>query len=202
MTTPHHPSDAKAALREAFLTRRRNRPAAERAAAAARVTTALLRGLAGARTFAAFVPDEIEPGPGRLPAAYTQLGARVLLPVVPAEGRELAWAVDTGRLGPGRFGGVLEPLGPRLGTTAIGAADVVVVPALAVARDGVRLGRGGGYYDRALRHVRPGAGLVAVVFDDELVDELPDEPHDLRVTAVVTPSGGWQDLESSGRAAH
>jgi 5-formyltetrahydrofolate cyclo-ligase len=205
VTSPHNPrdaaADAKAALREAFLTRRRSRPATERAAAAASVTTALLRGLAGVRAFAAFVPDELEPGHGRLPAAYTQLGTRVLLPVVPSEGRELAWAVDTGRLGPGRFG-LLEPLGPRLGATAIGTADVVVVPALAVARDGVRLGRGGGYYDRALQHVRPGATLVAVVFDDELVDELPDEPHDLRVTAVVTPSGGWRALDSSGRAAH
>ena len=74
------------------------------------------------------------------------------------------------------------------------AADVVVVPALAVDRGGVRLGRGGGYYDRALRHVRPDARLVALVFDDELVDALPVEPHDRRVTAVVTPSGGWLDL--------
>ena len=139
------------------------------------------------------MPDETEPGHGRLPAAFTQLGARVLLPVVPDEGRELAWAVDTGHLAPGRFG-LLEPVGPRLGPTAIGPADVVVVPALAVARDGVRLGRGGGYYDRALRYTRPDAVLVALVFDDELVDELPAEPHDRRVTAVVTPSGGWQAL--------
>ena len=67
-----------------------------------------------------------------------------------------------------------------------------VVPALAVSRDGVRLGRGGGYYDRALAHARPGAVLVAVVFDDELLDEVPAEAHDHRVTAVVTPSGGWE----------
>jgi 5-formyltetrahydrofolate cyclo-ligase len=183
----------KAPLRESFLARRRARPKAARASAAAAVTTALLRGLAGARTLAAFVPEETEPGYGRLPAAYTQLGARVLLPVVPQEGRQLTWAVDTGRLGPGRFG-LLEPLGPRLGPTAIGAADVVVVPALAVARDGIRLGRGGGYYDRALAHARPDAVLVALVFDDELVDELPAEAHDRRVTAVVTPSGGWKEL--------
>jgi 5-formyltetrahydrofolate cyclo-ligase len=109
--------------------------------------------------------------------------------------------VDTGRLAPGRFG-LLEPVGPRLGPTAIGAADVVVVPALAVARDGVRLGRGGGYYDRALRHVRPGAALVAAVFDDELLDALPAEPHDRLVTAVVTPSGGWQDLRPASGTGH
>ncbi|CAA9276434.1 MAG: 5-formyltetrahydrofolate cyclo-ligase [uncultured Blastococcus sp.] len=139
------------------------------------------------------MPEPDEPGHGRLPAAFTQLGSRVLLPVVPAEGTALAWAVDTGRLAPGRYG-LLEPLGPRLGPTAIGTADVVVVPALAVARDGTRLGRGGGYYDRALRYVRPDTALVAVVFDDELVDTLPTEPHDRTVSAVVTPSGGWQAL--------
>jgi 5-formyltetrahydrofolate cyclo-ligase len=187
------PGAAKSAARERHLTRRRERSVAERTAAAAAVTTALLRGLAGARTFAAYVPEEDEPGHGRLPAAFTQLGSRVLLPVVPTESRQLAWAVDTGRLAPGRFG-PLEPMGPRLGPTAIGAADVVVVPALAVARDGIRLGRGGGYYDRALQHVREDAVLVALLFDDELVDELPAEPHDRRVTAVVTPSGGWQAL--------
>ena len=196
MTPEPEVGAAKAALRERSLARRRQRPPAERAAAAAAVAAALLHGLARARTFAAYVPEETEPGYGRLPAAYTQLGARVLLPVVPGGGRELVWAVDTGRLAPGRFG-LLEPVGPRLGATAVGTADVVVVPALAVSRDGVRLGRGGGYYDRALRHARPGAVLVAVVFDDEFLDEVPTEAHDHRVTAVVTPSGGWQDLPPS-----
>jgi 5-formyltetrahydrofolate cyclo-ligase len=189
-------SAAKAELRERILARRRRRTPAERASAAAAVATALLQGLAGARTFAAFAPDDTEPGYGRLPAAYTQLGARVMLPVVPTAGRELSWAVDTGRLAPGRFG-LLEPVGPRLGPTAIGAAEVVVVPALAVSRAGGRLGRGAGYYDRALLHVRRDAVVVAVVYDDELLDELPEEEHDHPVTAVVTPSGGWQALPAS-----
>ncbi len=184
---------AKSALRADLLARRRARPSAEREAAAGAIAAALLRGLAGCRAFAAYVPGHEEPGHGRIPAAFTQLDARVLLPVVPAAGSELAWAVDTGRLAPGRFG-VLEPLGPQLGPTAVGTADVVVVPALAVAPDGTRLGRGGGYYDRALRYVRDDAVVVAVVFDDELVRELPAEPHDLRVSAVVTPAGGWQAL--------
>jgi 5-formyltetrahydrofolate cyclo-ligase len=187
---------AKAALRERYLARRRERTAAERTAATAAVVRALLDGLAGARTIGAFAPDETEPGHGRLPAAYTQLRARIMLPVVPEGGGELRWAVDTGRLAPGRFG-LLEPVGPRLGPTAIGAADVVVVPAVAVSRAGVRLGRGGGFYDRALAHARPDAAFVALVFDDEFVDELPVEPHDRRVTAVVTPSGGWQAVPAS-----
>ena len=196
MTPDRSAAEAKAELRAQILDRRRTRPVQDRQAAAAGVTRALLRGLAGVRAFAAYVPEDDEPGHGRIPAAFTQLGARVLLPVVPTDGRQLAWAVDTGRLAPGRHG-LLEPLGPRLGATAVGTADVIVVPALAVARDGVRLGRGGGYYDRALQHARTDAVVVALVFDDEFVDELPVEEHDLRVTAVITPSGGWQVLSTA-----
>ncbi|MGY1606555.1 MULTISPECIES: 5-formyltetrahydrofolate cyclo-ligase [unclassified Geodermatophilus] len=195
MSAPSDAEAAKSALRERVLAGRRHRTPAARAAAAAAVTTTLLARLARVRVLAAFVPEDTEPGSGRLPAAFTQLGARVLLPVVPDAGTELRWAVDTGRLAPGRFG-ILEPVGPRLGPTAVGTAEVVVVPALAVDRGGVRLGRGGGWYDRALVHVRPSAVVVALVFDDELVDRLPALGHDRPVSAVVTPSGGWQDLGS------
>ena len=86
MTPPGEVAAAKSALRTRLKDVRRARPAAERATAAAAVTTALLRGLAGVRTVAAFCPDEFEPGHGRLPAAFTQLGARVLLPVVTPSG--------------------------------------------------------------------------------------------------------------------
>lgn len=193
MTPPDEVGAAKAGLRARLREQRRARPPAERASAAAAVTATLLRCLAGVRTLAAFAPDEDEPGYGRLPAAYTQLSARVLLPVLHGGDPELRWAVDTGRLAPGRHG-LLEPVGPRLGPTAIGTAEAVVVPAVAVDRSGARLGRGGGYYDRALVHARPDALVVAVVHDDELLDELPAEPHDRRVGVVVTPSGGWQAL--------
>ena len=194
MTDPGEPAVAKDDLRARLLARRRGRSTAECAAAADAVAAALLDGLTGVGTLAAFVPDPVEPGYGRLPDAYTGLGARVLLPVIPSQGRILDWAVHTGDLEAGRFG-LSHPVGPRLGPTAIGTADVVVVPALAVDRAGIRLGRGGGYYDRALVHARPDAVLVTVVFDDERVDRLPREVHDRPVTAVVTPSGGWQELD-------
>jgi 5-formyltetrahydrofolate cyclo-ligase len=106
--------------------------------------------------------------------------------------------------------GVAEPTGPRLGAGAIADADVVLVPALAVDRTGTRLGRGGGFYDRSLalahggtRRANPSCArearrreqaetprLVAVVFDGEVVDELPRGPHDVPVGEVVSPSGG------------
>ena len=193
MIDPGGPAVAKDELREGLLVRRRARQMTQRAAAADAVASALLEGLRGAGTLAAFVPDPTEPGAGRLPEAYTELGARVLLPVIPSQGRILDWAVYTGELEHGRFG-LYQPAGPRLGPTAIEAADAIVVPALAVDRFGIRLGRGGGYYDRALVHARPEAVLVTVVFDDERVDELPREDHDRPVRAVVTPSGGWQEL--------
>jgi len=186
--TPQHPGDGKAALREAVLARRRARPPAERATAAAAVATALLHGLAGARTLAAFVPDAIEPGHGRLPAVYTQLGARVLLPVVPKDGSELAWAVDTGRLAPGRFG-LLEPVGTRLGVEAVATADAVLLPGLAVSDRGDRLGKGGGCYDRALGRVPVGTFTCVLLYDEEVGVDVPVEPHDRPVTAAVTPAG-------------
>jgi 5-formyltetrahydrofolate cyclo-ligase len=185
----------KAALRRVLLAARAARTDPERAAAAVAVARVLAARVAGKRV-AASVPTAEEPGHGQLPDALTT-AAQVLLPVVPPTGRDLAWAVHDGRLAPGRFG-LAEPVGPRLPGTALGTVDVVVVPALAVARDGTRLGRGGGYYDRALPHARAGTVLVAVVFDEELVDALPAGGHDVRVHAVVTPSGGWQEL---GRAA-
>jgi 5-formyltetrahydrofolate cyclo-ligase len=181
----------KAILRTALLARRAARSAGQRAAAAEALAAVLATRLAGVAVVAGYVPGPEEPGYGRLPDA---LPGRVLLPVVPARGRELSWAEHDGPLATGRFG-LLEPTGPRLPPTALATADVVVVPALAVAVDGTRLGRGGGYYDRALAHARADAVLVAAVFDEELLESVPTGAHDRRVTAVVTPSAGWRQLD-------
>lgn len=197
MVEPADPVLAKVVLRQNLLARRRARPTTERLAAAEAIAAALLAGLDGVRTLAAFVPDPTEPGTGRLPEAYTRLGARILLPVVPDRGRVMEWGLYTGDLEPGRFG-LSHPTGRLLGPTAIEEADAVVVPALAVDRAGTRLGRGGGYYDRALVHARSDTVLVTVVFDDERVEELPREVHDRPVKAVVTPAGGWKDLDPGG----
>jgi 5-formyltetrahydrofolate cyclo-ligase len=143
-------------------------------------------GLSG--TVCAYRPVGAEPGASLLLPALLDAGCRVLLPVV-VRRRPLEWAEYTGPscLEPAAFG-LLEPSGPRLGSGAVLAADTVLVPALAVDRSGVRLGRGGGYYDRSL----PGARgrLVAVLHDSELVDVLPREPHDVLMTATLTPSLG------------
>lgn len=72
---------------------------------------------------------------------------------------------------------------------AVATADVVLTPGLAVDRGGMRIGRGGGSYDRALGRVPVGTFTCTLLYDGELLDEVPAGPHDRRVTAVVTPSG-------------
>ncbi|MBA2637501.1 MAG: 5-formyltetrahydrofolate cyclo-ligase, partial [Solirubrobacterales bacterium] len=81
-----------------------------------------------------------------------------------------------------------EPVGRSLGREAIGEAQLVLAPALAVDRSGGRLGQGGGSYDRALG--RTTATVLAVVFDAEVLDAVPVEPHDRRVDGALTPGGG------------
>lgn len=74
---------------------------------------------------------------------------------------------------------------------ALHEAEIVLLPALAVDEDGVRLGQGGGWYDRALAAFAEGTPVVAAVFDEEVFPggTLPLEPHDRMVDAVITPSG-------------
>ena len=86
--------------------------------------------------------------------------------------------------------GLREPAEPTLAPEAIAQAQLILVPALAVDRQGVRLGRGAGFYDRSLHLVAPGTRLVAVVHDDELVEQLPAEPHDVPMTHAFTPGSG------------
>lgn len=142
-------------------------------------------------TVCAYVPMPGEPGGPGLPARLAALPgvARVLLPVLQPD-RDLDWAAYTGpdTLAPAALG-LREPTGPRCGVTGITEAALVLVPALAVDRSGLRLGRGGGSYDRALARVRPGAAVIALLHDGELVDRVPAEPHDRRVSGVLMPSG-------------
>jgi 5-formyltetrahydrofolate cyclo-ligase len=81
---------------------------------------------------------------------------------------------------------------------AIARARLVLVPALAADREGCRLGRGGGYYDRTLPLTATEVPLVVVLNDEELVDELPAEPHDRRVTAALLADAGHIPLGNNG----
>jgi len=184
---------------------------AEVAVESRRLVAHLLAGLneRGVWSVAAYVPIGSEPGvlPGPpllsgaprvgLPDALRESGLGVLLPLMRPD-RDLDWAgyENAESLVPGPRG-LWEPdPAAALGVEAIRSVDVVVVPALAVGRDGGRLGRGAGCYDRALARVAPSTLLVALVYDDELLDTIPTEAHDRRVTDVVTPVGGWHELSA------
>lgn len=66
--------------------------------------------------------------------------------------------------------------------------DVVIVPGVAFDRSCQRIGFGGGFYDTLLPRLRPGAFTVGLAFDEQLVDDIPCEDHDLPLNALVTPT--------------
>ncbi|OIJ87809.1 5-formyltetrahydrofolate cyclo-ligase [Streptomyces sp. MUSC 14] len=152
--------------------------------------------LARARTVAAYVSVGSEPGTRALLDALRARDVRVLLPALLPD-NDLDWGEYTGpdSLARVRHGGkmaLFEPAGTRLGPDAVTGADVVLLPGLAVDARGMRLGRGGGSYDRVLARleragVRP--RLVVLLYDTEVVAHVPAEAHDKPVHAVVTPSG-------------
>ncbi|WP_223835789.1 5-formyltetrahydrofolate cyclo-ligase [Streptomyces venezuelae] len=191
-------ASAKAELRRELLAARRSlSPENRRAAAAALAVRSLeLPELAGARTVAAYVSVGTEPGTRDLLDALRAAGKRVLLPLLLPDDN-LDWAAYEGPASlseaahPGKMR-LLEPTGPALGPDAVTGADVVLLPGLAVDGRGMRLGRGGGSYDRVLQRLeRAGAhpALVVLLYDDEVVARVPEEPHDHPVQAVATPSG-------------
>lgn len=192
------PEPDKRMLRRGFLSVRNGLTAGDvRETAAALAARALeLPELARARTVAAYVSVGSEPGTLTLLDALHARGVRVLLPVLLPD-NDLDWGVYTGpdSLVEVRHGGrmaLLEPAGERLGPEAVQEAGAVLLPGLAVDARGMRLGRGGGSYDRVLARLeRSGAdpALVVLLYGGEVVDRVPAEAHDRPVHAAVTPSG-------------
>ncbi|WP_338087662.1 5-formyltetrahydrofolate cyclo-ligase [Nocardioides lijunqiniae] len=182
---------AKVALRDQLTTARGRLSLVEIGGAARRIADRLtaVEEVRRAASVAAYVGIGTEPGTGPLLTALSEAGKRVLLPVLLPDG-DLDWAVHTGDrdLRPARYG-LLEPTGPRLGVDAVATADVVLVPGLAASHAGMRLGRGGGSYDRALARVPVGTFTCVLLHDDEVGRDVPAEPHDRAVAAAVTPSG-------------
>lgn len=181
----------KVALRDQLLTARRRHPLAAARDDAEEIADHLLATpeVRRAATIAAYISLSNEPGTGPLVEQLHALGRRIILPVLMPD-NDLDWAVYQGptELAPASRG-LLEPTGPRLGPEAVATADIVLCPGLAVDRDGIRLGRGGGSYDRALSRVPVGTFVCTVLYDEEILARVPAEEHDRPVTAVVTPNG-------------
>ena len=186
------PAAEKARLRERFLAARSAMTADERNAAGRAIRDAVLSlqeaGMAG--TVAAYYSVGTEPDTHGLVYALWKRGSYVLLPVW-HPGSELDWASYEGpdSLVPGRRG-LIEPAAPGRGPGAVARASLVIVPALAVDRTGVRLGRGAGCYDRALARVAAAVPTIALLYDAELTGTLPAEPHDRRVSMAARPATG------------
>jgi len=179
----------KRVLREAVLADRAAMALDVRVASDATLIDAVARLAQGLTRVAAHVPMPGEPGGPGLVAALAAIAPEMLLPVLRPD-HDLDWALHAGELAPGLVRRRLqEPVAPPLGVDAIATAELVIVPALAVDREGVRLGRGGGSYDRALARVRADVEILALLYDDEVVPALPREPHDQLVTAALTPAG-------------
>jgi 5-formyltetrahydrofolate cyclo-ligase len=198
VSEPHRPrgsgsglTAAKLALRDQIVTARNRLAVSELGAAGAAITGHLFAEpeVRRAATVAAYVSTATEPGTGVLLDALVEAGKRVILPALLPDD-DLDWATYEGEasLLPARRG-ILEPVGPRLGVDAVATADVVLVPGLAVSSEGVRLGRGGGSYDRALARVPVGTFTCVLLHDGEVGRDVPTEAHDRSVSAAATPSG-------------
>ena len=150
------------------------------------------------QTVCAYAPIKFEPGSIALLDTLLRLDARVLIPVARVDAGGVPQPLQWGEFRPGRLVtaqfGLLEPPEPWLPAEAVADATVVLVPALAVDRSGVRLGRGAGFYDRSLALADPAARLVGVIRDDELLDAIPSEPHDVRMSHALTPRRGLVEL--------
>ena len=186
---------AKRTLRKAILFRRDMRSAKDRHAADEARMSIIESSLADRMpdTVAAYLSMGAEPGSLQLVAWLAAHDVRVLLPVLshPIGGRldQPAWAPYEGpdALRTGAFS-ILEPTGDPLPSEQLPEAELIVCPGLAANRQGDRLGRGGGWYDRALKHASQSAPVWLLLNDDEVLDTIPIQPWDRRVDVIVTPT--------------
>jgi len=182
--------DAKRALRADLRERRQTLSAAARDRAAAGVHEQLdaLIARLGARSVSCYLSTVTEPGTHGFVQDATARGIRVLLPVSRDDGL-LDWAVALpgDDVNEGLFG-LPEPTGELLGPIAVNDVDLMIIPAAAVDRTGMRLGWGRGYFDKTIGSMERCPPVYAVVYDSELVDEVPRDVHDQPVTGIVTPT--------------
>ena len=187
---PHDVDHEKRALRAELRERRQLLSDAQRDAAAAGVRAQLdaLVEARGARSVSCFLSTTTEPGTREFVEAAVRRGVRVLLPITRADGL-LDWSVATpgGDIAEGLFG-LPEPVGELLGPIAVNDVDLMIIPAAAIDRSGMRLGWGRGYFDKTIGSMERCPPVYAVIFDSELLDRVPRDVHDQPVTGVVTPT--------------
>ena len=190
----------KRALRAELRERRRNLTRDERTAATEGLTARLaeLTRAVGAKSVSCYLSAVDEPNTRPFVNWARAAGIRVLFPITRTDGL-LDWTTATDDeeevLG---VAGVPEPVGELLGPIAINDVDLIIVPAASVDASGMRLGWGRGYYDKTLGSMERCPPVYGVLFDSELVDEVPRERHDQAIDGVVTPT---RTVEFSTRSA-
>ena len=137
-----------------------------------------------ATTIASYISYEFEPSTDEINEAFLRSVKVLLLPRINGDQLEwVRWDGDPANLVTKKK--ISEPVGPAL--TDLSQIQAIVVPALRIDQSGFRLGQGGGYYDRALVHLK--AWKIGLVYAGELSSEVfPHEPHDVPLDAAATPS--------------
>lgn len=181
----------KRALRAELRERRQLLSDSQRESAASAIAERLdeLVDALGATSISCFLSTTTEPGTRRFVSEAVRRGIRVLLPVTRADGL-LDWAVatdDDDDIAEGLYG-LPEPTGEVLGPIAVNDVDLMIIPAAAVDRTGMRMGWGRGYFDKTIGSMQKCPPVYAVIYDSEVLDFLPREVHDQPVTGVVTPT--------------
>jgi 5-formyltetrahydrofolate cyclo-ligase len=180
-------SRSKDTVREQSISARVARSSAEISAAGLAIAKHDWANLCQGKLVTCFVSMATEPPTSQLRTKLHDLGKNVALPIM-KPGNSLAWGFDGQDLVKNSYG-IHEPVAAEID---ISQASAIIIPALRVGRDGSRLGRGAGYYDRALAkvptHSSGGPIRICLVFDDEVDDCVPNESHDARIDVIVTPT--------------
>jgi 5-formyltetrahydrofolate cyclo-ligase len=179
----------KRILRAELRERRRVMTSSERRLATEGLTARLTELIAstGAESISCYLSMPTEPDTRPFLEWAEARGIRVLFPVTREDGL-LDWTVGEEHSETLGLHGVPEAIGELLGPMAINDVDLIIVPAAAIDRTGMRLGWGRGYFDKTLGSMERCPPVYAVVFDSEFVEQVPREVHDQPVNGVVTPT--------------
>lgn len=179
----------KEALRASLLNARRERTSEQRTDDNAAWCSGVRELLTPAMRIAAYHPLGTEPGGPNFVDTVAQLCTEVYLPISGANG-ELLWTLYTGpqAMHPGALG-IAEPVGQRHSSEILAQLDLILAPAMAVSESGMRLGKGAGYYDRALTPLPTGRPPVVALVHSSEVRDVPFDEHDRPVDGVLTERG-------------
>ena len=179
----------KRALRAELRERRQNLTSVEREAATAGFTENLQSLVIdlSARSISCYLSARNEPNTRPFLNWAEAEGIRILFPITREDGL-LDWTVGEEQEEIEGITGIPEAVGELLGPIAINDVDLIIVPAAAIDKTGMRMGWGRGYFDKTLGSMERCPPVYAVIYDNEFLDEVPTEIHDQPVNGAITPT--------------